>query len=538
MNAQTCQYYADFMKRRDVSWIFCICCALLVIGMGLTFQAPWVDWDASDYINVAENIVHGKGIVSGWESDNIHAFWPLTVWPPLYPILIAAFMMVGFTSVNAAMWIPILSLAGIVIVSFFFGRDLDSPITGYLWAICCLSLSSFWEMTRWAMTEMPYIFFSFLGLYLLLRFHNSRDIWLLLLSALFCGAGAVTRYMGVTLILTGVIILAIQSCKKPKDRIKQILIFGIISSIPVSLVFLRNIIYKGQFSGADRGSGSGSFLGTTNDIVHVILSDLNPFRSLTSSVVSSGIEILILLSLVIIAICLLYGVYFSNKNQFKNTVKKFLYDKRIVIAYTLIYVISLLVLEIGMGDIASIQTRYLLPVYPFIMVLLFSFMRGACARMVYRGWKIVCMSICAILVLSFFSSQIIGAIPVIFDKGGKSYTDPSWYDETVEEYQWLIQNTPHGVEIFSNNPRALQLHMSRLIIPLPERDNTAYAKKLLSKLNPGQMIVSLHGKKSTDQYMNVDEFFSYNNNFSSPAVFKPVFSTRDAEVYQVVSPAS
>ena len=76
-------------------------------------------------------------------------------------------------------WIPVLSLAGIVILSFFFGRDLDSPITGYLWAICCLSLSSFWEMTRWAMTEMPYIFFSFLGLYLLLRFLNSRSDWIL-----------------------------------------------------------------------------------------------------------------------------------------------------------------------------------------------------------------------------------------------------------------------------------------------------------------------------------------------------------------------
>jgi|GEM_PF-6261409 len=527
----------EFLNRRDVSWLFCACCALFVIGMGLTFQAPWVDWDASDYINVAENIVHGKGVVSGWESDNIHAFWPLTVWPPFYPILIACLMEVGFSSVSAAMWIPILSLAGIVVVSFFFGRDLDSPVTGYIWALCCLSMSSLWEMSRWAMTEIPYIFFSILGLYLLMYYLNSRFYWALLLSALCCGAGAVTRYMGVTLIMTGVLILVLQSWKRSKNRIKEIITFGLISSIPVCVVFLRNIIYKGSFSGAVRGSGSGTLFGISSDIVHVLISDLNPFKPLDISVLFSRTEVIFGI-LIIVVIFLLYGVYISEKANFKTTLKTYLFKKRIVIAYVLIYVLSLLMLEIGMGDIATVQTRYLLPVYPFLIVLLLSFIRGACARIIVPPLKALSVGISAILVICFISAQVAGSIPIIVDKGGKSYTDPVWYDEPVEEYQWVMQNTPRGAEIFSNNPRAMQLHMSRLILPLPERGNVAYAKKLLSKLGPGQMIVSLNGKKSTDQYMNAEEFFSYNKDFTSPAVFKEVFSTRDAEVYQVVSPAS
>jgi len=525
------------MNRRDISWIFCICCALFVIGMGLTFQAPWVDWDASDYINVAENIVHGKGIVSGWESDNIHAFWPLTVWPPFYPILIACLMEIGFSSVSAAMWIPILSLAGIVVVSFFFGRDLDSPVTGYVWALCCLSMSSFWEMSRWALTEMPYIFFSFLGLYLLMYYLNSRLYWALLLSALCCGAGAVTRYMGVTLIMTGVLILVLQSWKRSKSRIKEILAFGLISSIPVCLVFLRNIIYKGHFSGADRGSGSGTFSGITTDIARILTTDLNPFKSLTDSVLFSGTEVIFGI-LILAAVFLLCGVYISDKGNFKTTLKNYLFNKRIVVAYVLIYVLSLLVLEIGMGDIATVQTRYLLPVYPFLVFLALSFMRGACARIVATPWRIVGIGISTLLVVCFITTQAMGSIPSISDKGGKSYTDPLWYDEPVEEYQWVTQNIPRGAEIFSNNPRAMQLHMSRLVIPFPDRGNAAYAQNLLTKLHPGQMFVSLNGKKSNDQYMNADEFFSYNKGLTSPAVFKQVFTTRDAEVYQVVSPAS
>ncbi|HWQ63303.1 MAG TPA: hypothetical protein VN429_02720, partial [Methanospirillum sp.] len=209
-----------------------------------------------------------------------------------------------------------------------------------------------------------------------------------------------------------------------------------------------------------------------------------------------------------------------------------------IISYILIYVVSLFFLEIGMGDIATVQTRYLLPVYPFVIILVLAFMRGACECIHSSSYRVICSVMCTILILGFLFGQMFASIPIMSEKGGRSYTDPSWYDEPIEEYRWVMQNIPHGAEIFSNNPRAMQLHTSRAIPTLPERGNAETARKLLTKLHPGQMIVSLNGKKSTDQYMNADEFFSYNNNFSSPAVFKPVFSTRDAEVYQVVSPAS
>lgn len=537
MTALNYQQLMSIIGRRDISWLFCICCALFIIGMGLTFQAPWVDWDASDYINVAENIVDGRGIVSGWESDNIHAFWPLTVWPPFYPILIAALMEMGFSSVSAAMWVPILSFAGIVVISFFFGRDLGSPLIGYLSALCCLSMSSLWEMTRWAMTEMPYIFFSLLGLYLLLKYGNTRNNWLLVLSALFCGFGAITRYMGVTLIITGVIILLLLVRTKPLTNLKQIMVFGLISSIPVCLVFIRNIYYKGSFSGADRGTGSGSFTGVSHDMVKVLLSDLNPFGWAVSPGVSGFYGVVILL-LVIAAGLLLYGVYRSAKGGFRSYASQFLTNNLIPLTYALVYVCSLILLEVFMGDIAAVQTRYLLPMYPFFVLLAVSFMYATCIRARVPALRWLSLGICSILLLGFLVGQATGSLPFIIEKGGRSYTDPVWYDEPVEEYQWVMQNLPHGAEVFSNNPRALQLHMSRLILPLPERGNAVYAQKLLTKLHPGQMIVSLKNKKSDEQYMNADEFFAYNKNFTSPAEYSSVFTSADATVYQIIRPAA
>ncbi|MFH0966649.1 MAG: glycosyltransferase family 39 protein, partial [Methanobacteriota archaeon] len=307
------------LYREDFSWLFCLCCALFIVGTGLTFQAPWVDWDASDYINVAENIFDGRGIVSGWESDNIQAYWPLTVWPPFYPILIATFMVLGSSSVNAAMWIPILSFAGMVVLSFFIGRDLGSPIIGYLAALSCLFMSSFWEMARWAMTEMPYMFFSLLGLYLVMRYCEDKKPSILLLSAIFCGFGAITRYMGISLIITGILIIFFVSGKKNFSHLKNAFIFGFISFLPVGLVFLRNIYYKGHFSGADRGAGSGDIFGVLRDVVNVLGSDLNPFKSIFFF---EPLRVMGTFSL-IFALCIIgfmiYGVYVTDKAKFKSS---------------------------------------------------------------------------------------------------------------------------------------------------------------------------------------------------------------------------
>ncbi|MDD1728087.1 MAG: glycosyltransferase family 39 protein, partial [Methanospirillum sp.] len=418
------QQYLSIINRWDVSWIFCICCALLVLGIGLTFQAPWIDWDASDYINVAENIVDGKGIVSGWESATIHKFWPLTVWPPFYPILIAAFMTLGFTSVSAAMWIQILAFAGIVIVSFFFGKEIDSPLVGYLCAISILCMSALWELSRMALTEIPYIFLSLVGLYLLLRYVNTKNYWVLVLSVLFCGAGAVTRYMGITLILTGFLILVFQSRKRTLSDLIPALVFGVISSIPVCLVFFRNIEVTGHFSGADRGAGSGIFTGVTHDLIQVMVSDLNPFKLLFFERISDWVSIGIFSFLMVVAVFLTYGVYIGGKTRFKLLALHFLSEKCIVISYILIYILTLALLEIGMGDIASVHTRYLLPVYPFLVILCLSFMRSACSQVKTGSWRVISISICTILVVCFVCSQVLGSLPVISEKGGRYYTDP------------------------------------------------------------------------------------------------------------------
>ncbi|MFH0968631.1 MAG: hypothetical protein V1862_13195, partial [Methanobacteriota archaeon] len=228
----------------------------------------------------------------------------------------------------------------------------------------------------------------------------------------------------------------------------------------------------------------------------------------------------------------------TDKAKFKSSLVSFITTNQVLLGYVLVYACVLCFLEVGMGDIANVQTRYLLPMYPFFILLSISLMYFVYTHTRVPLFQRATLGICMILIFCFVVGQATASLSVIGEKGGRYYTDPVWYDESVEEYQWVMENLPKGAEVFSNNPRALQFHMSRLVIPLPKKDDGAYAQKLLRNLHPGHLIVSLKGKKSNNDYMNAEELFSYNQKLSNPVQYSQAFISSDATVYQIISNAS
>lgn len=534
-----------YLYRKEAIWAFCLLCSIFVIGTGLSFQVPWVAWDALDYINAAENIYSGKGIVNGWQSDNYSNYWPLTVWPPFYPILIAACMTLGFSSVNAAMWVTILSFLGVVLISFFIGKELGSPVIGYLAALCCLVLESLWQLSRWALTEMPFIFFSLITILLLMRFSSERKLPLLILAAIFCGLAAITRFMGVTMIISGVILLLLGLKEQKFIKLKNTLIFGLIASIPIGLVFLRNVWYTGHISGANRGGGSGDITGVISDFIIVFITDFNPCilidpnpfgpKVIPESVLLFNIIPALLFGLFLIAIFV--ALYRDTGARFRGVINDYLKKSAILLIYLIVYLISLIILEFGMGDIATVQTRYLLPVYPVLILILISIIhhgylniRGLSSQRLILGFSVL-------IFICFIITHASASIPVIGEKGGREYTAPTWYDDDPEEYEWVLDNIPDGAEILSNNPRPLQLHISRLTHPLPKQDDESYALKVLRVAKPGFMIISFQGEKANREYMDADMLFRYNAQFAEPAQYRRVFANDDASVYLITQPA-
>ena len=84
----------------------------------------------------------------------------------------------------------------------------------------------------------------------------------LALSAVFAALAALTRYMGVALIISGVLILLARRNVPVRQRLKHALAFGAISSLPLAGVMVRNQLVSGALFGIRTGSGGTGPVGT------------------------------------------------------------------------------------------------------------------------------------------------------------------------------------------------------------------------------------------------------------------------------------
>ena len=213
-------------------------CTLLIAGIaGLgtahilvrtaTYGAG-VNADSITFISTALNFLAGEG----WRDLRGR---PLTGWPPLFPLLLAAGGWVGIDPLAAGRWINAAAFGLTILAAGCYLRShLRSQwLTLAATAIIAASL----PLSNWApqiRTEPLFVLFPLLALTQLASFLNRRTTAPLWWAAVFTALAALTRYPGVALIGTGVLILL------PIARRKQTLIFGAISSVPLLAVLVRN----------------------------------------------------------------------------------------------------------------------------------------------------------------------------------------------------------------------------------------------------------------------------------------------------------
>ena len=185
--------------------------------------------DSIVFMSTALNFLEGEG----WRYFTGR---PLTGWPPLFPLLLAALAWVGVDPLEAGRWINATAF-GLTILAA--GCWLRSNLRSRLLALAATAtLAASLPLTHFAsyhITEPLFVLFPLLALIQLASFLNRRTVWPpLLWAAVFTALAALTRYPGVALIAAGVLILW------PLARPKHTLVFGAISSLPLLAVLARN----------------------------------------------------------------------------------------------------------------------------------------------------------------------------------------------------------------------------------------------------------------------------------------------------------
>ena len=234
-------------------------CTLLVVvlaGLGtahiLVRTAPYgavVGQDSVFYLSTALNFLAGEG----WR-DFLDR--PLVSWPPLFPLLLAAFGWVGIDPLEAGRWINATAF-GLTILAA--GGWLRSHLQSR-WLVLAASATIAASLplihsASYLMTDALFALLTLLALIWFAAFLNRRTAAPLWWAAIFTALAALTRYPGVVLIGAGVLVLLVRRAPPLTARLRDSIVFGAVSSIPLAGVLTRNWAISGTLTGPRGGSG-------------------------------------------------------------------------------------------------------------------------------------------------------------------------------------------------------------------------------------------------------------------------------------------
>ena len=214
-----------------------------------TYGAAVTPYDSVHFLSTALNFLAGEG----WRD-----FWgfPMVGWPPLFPLLLAAGGWVGMDLLLVGRWINATAFgltilaAGCYLCANLRSRPLVLTATAAIAA--SLPLTDF--ASRF-LTDSLFALFTLLALIQLASFLNRRTNAPLWWAAVFTALASLTRYPGVVLIGTGVLLLLGRRTPPLAARLQDAIVYGAISSMPLAAVLTRNWAVSGTLTGGRGGAG-------------------------------------------------------------------------------------------------------------------------------------------------------------------------------------------------------------------------------------------------------------------------------------------
>ena len=373
-------------------------------------------------------------------------------YPPLYPLVLAISGVFGVDVLNASRWIQIIIF---IINLFIFGylifqvteRAIIPTVVG------CLLLASsqlFLEMHAMAWSEPLFFTFSLLGLsFIALHFRKNNDLLFLVYSALFFGLALITRYAGITLIITSIISLLSMEKIKWHKRCLHSLLFCVVSFVPFSFWIVRNIL-------TDR-------LATNREIVFhpVPLDRLLQGGKEISSWFQLPVNHTYLLVLFVAVIIFIISVSYivCHRNDDGNV-------SEICFIFIFVY-ISFILFSISFLDfIIPLDGRILSPVYIFAFLGLLILANRFISR---KNFRFVGYVIFILLLANSFIQMKTQKRYLAFIENGIGYASKAWVESDV--LGWLREKPKNSV-VYSNAPEPIEIYTDKESYMIPRHTHT------------------------------------------------------------------
>ena len=226
-----------------------VACIVLRVSVEKTgYRSP----DSADYLEVAQNIVDGKGFyysTGNTSTPNLsEKLSYFAIWPLGYPLLISAFALIFPTSVFWASKLVNIFFLGLCFLLF---RKMNNE-KAYLLSLIMCSFT-FLEVFSYTWSEAPFVFGILWFVYLVHRFlqdeNNNKYILLLFLCSLFL---FLIRYIGgISFVILGGISAWFFLRKNLKPALRLFFITILLSSI-AGLYLYNNYLQTGYLTGGER----------------------------------------------------------------------------------------------------------------------------------------------------------------------------------------------------------------------------------------------------------------------------------------------
>jgi len=209
---------------------------------------PGITSDSVHYIASARNLLRSGELET-------YTRKPLVSYAPLLPFAYAVLAWGGVPILLSARLISALSFAAVVVIAGLWTCK-ATGIFRYAWLVAVLVLLArplLWY-SPYALSELPFVAFTLVALWSIWRFvQEPKNI--LLMAAVVCSALSVlTRYIGLTAVLAGMLFLLYRLRGTTMERVTYSLVYSGLSCVPFAVWLWRNQHVSGTFFGIREAS--------------------------------------------------------------------------------------------------------------------------------------------------------------------------------------------------------------------------------------------------------------------------------------------
>lgn len=208
------------------------------INYGIGLQA-----DSIGYLSAARNLAAGNGLV-------LASGWPLALWAPLFPVLTAIPGFFGLDALPAASLVNAAAIGGLVFTAGWRLRRSCGATLPALWGTLAVMLSiPINQEGDLAVSEPVFLLFTTLALVQAERFLDAGKRGALVWAGVFTALACLARYIGITIIITVVLLLLFHTDRRLTEKAKNVAWFAVIPVAALGAWMVRNWLLTGFVTG-------------------------------------------------------------------------------------------------------------------------------------------------------------------------------------------------------------------------------------------------------------------------------------------------